>query len=384
MDHRKPIRRSAAGALASLVWACSVFGAVPPTQNFVSPEVHPDRTVTFRIKAPKATEVLIKGGWMKPDDATPLKKGSDDVWSVTVGPLEQTVYAYWYLLDGSVVLDEGNQYVRIRTGGSSVSMVDVHANDPSSPWAMRDVPHGSVEMNWVKSKIFPGETRKIWVYLPPGYEKAPSTRYPILYLFHGRGELYLAWTESGKANLIFDNLLAEKKMKPMIVVMPYTGPAETENGANSNQPPTPATQAQPANYVLDEVIPWAEAKYRVLPGRTHRAMAGLSAGGALTASIGFSHLDLFSQLGIFSSPTQSVSKTYPEFVKKPDDVNAKLSVLWMGVGDNDPLATAGMRVSDAELTKYGIKHVFKETAGAHEFSVWRWCLVQFAPLLFQK
>ena len=362
--------------------ATAAFAAVPPTPKFVSPEVHADRTITFRALGPKATEVTLMGGWMAATEALPMQKGADGVWSVTVGPLPPTVYAYWFVIDGSYVMDQANRYVRIRTDGTSLSMVEVPGEAPAS-WAMRSVPHGVIEMNTMKAETF-GETRNVWVYLPPGYEKG-SIRYPILYLFHGAGETHFSWTESGKANLILDNLLADSKIKPMIVVMPFTGPAL---GAPAPPPtpggPPPGGQAKSAEYILKEVMPWAESRYRVAAGRKNRAIAGFSAGGALTATIGFERLDQFSQLGIFSAPTQLFSARFPNLLKDTKATNSKLDVLWMGVGKSDLGPVEGLRKMDAELTQNQIRHIYKETEGAHDFSVWRWCLTEFAPLLFRN
>jgi enterochelin esterase family protein len=372
--------------LLVLVLPMALYAAVPASRNYVSPEIHADHRVTFRILAPKASEVTLEGGWMAPNESIALTKDEQGMWSVTVGPLNPTVYAYWFNLDGAVILDQANQVIRERTAASSISVLEIPAALPL-PWSMRDVAHGSIAMHLLKSATFGGETRNVWVYLPPGYQA--SKRYPVFYLFHGAGELHLSWIESGKANLIFDNLLADGKMQPMVVVMPYTGPVTGQ--ATGLPAPDAATGAAPpgggqsksADYILKEIIPWTEQHYRLLPGRKNRAMAGLSAGGALTARIGFANLDLFSQLGLFSAPAQIFGSSYAALAKEPAAVNAKLGLLWIGVGQSDPLATAGLRKLDTDLTRDGIKHTYLETEGAHDYAVWRWCLVQFAPLLFQ-
>jgi len=385
------IARALLAAALLCIAPVAASAAVPTSRPYTSPEIHPDRTVTFRILAPKASEVTLEGGWQPIGQPVPMVKDDKGLWSVTVGPLKPTVYSYWFNLDGAVVLDQANQYVRIRGVKSSVNNVDIPGDAPL-PWSVRDVPHGTVEQRWVKSPTF-DETRNLWVYLPPGYEKSPEKKYPVLYLFHGAGELHLSWTESGKANLIFDNFIADGKMKPMVVVMPNVGPAEN---APPQAPPAPGAaagaggpiggpgaQPKPAQYIVTEVLPWAEANYRLLPGRENRAMAGLSAGGALTATIGFAHLDLFRQLGIFSAPGQALTR-YPDFIKDPKATNAQLATLWIGVGRSDPGIEPQLVKFDADLTAAGIHHTFIETDGAHDYAVWRWCLTQFVPLLFQK
>jgi enterochelin esterase family protein len=363
--------------------AQAAIAAIPASRPYVSPEVHPDRTVTFRILAPKATEVTLQGGWQEAGKTAALAKDEKGLWSVTVGPLDPTVYAYWFNLDGAVVLDEANQYIRTRGVKSSVNMFEVPGTVPL-PWTVRDVPHGRVEMNWVKSQVYGGETRNIWVYLPPGFSNASNKKYPVLYLLHGSGEMYLSWVESGKANLIFDNLLADGKMKPMIVVMPHTD--ATENSP-SEPPllapgPNPIALTRPADYVFNEVIPWTEENYPILRGRQNHALAGLSKGGLLTESIGFAHLDMFDYLGLFSAPVQSNVNDAGLF----DTLNGanKPDLLWLGVGRSDEKATAGMRKFDAELVQNKVQHVYSEIDGGHDYAVWRWCLTQFAPLLFKN
>jgi enterochelin esterase-like enzyme len=362
--------------------AVVLSAAVPPAPDFKSPDVHPDRTVTFRVKAPTANDVGIYGGWTEKNEPVPMKKGADGMWSITVGPLRSTVYAYWFSIDGAIVVDEGNQYVRIRTGGTSVSMVDIPGDN--LPWALRDVPHGVIEANWVRTPAFGGETRQIWVYVPPGYSKSTSTRYPVIYLLHGAGELWRGWTESGKANLILDNLLADGKIKPMIAVMPYTLPPENAPApAGTAAPARPYLSPEIPEYVIKHVVPWAEANYRILPGKKHRAIAGFSMGGMLTAQIGFGNLDMFGQMGIFSASAANPAARFPEFAKDAKATNAKIDVLWIGMGRQDGGA-ANARKFDEELKQIGIAHTYVETEGAHEYSVWRWCLTQYAPLVFRK
>jgi enterochelin esterase family protein len=364
------------------------WAAVPASRPYASPEIHPDHRVTFRILAPKASEVTLEGGWMAVKETVPLVKDDQGLWSVTVGPLKPTVYGYWFNLDGAVVLDQANQFIRERTGATSVSAVDIPDATPL-PWSVRDVPHGKVETHWIKSQTYAGETRNAWVYLPPGYEKDGAKKYPVLYLFHGGGELYRSWVESGKANLIFDNMLADGKMKPMIVVMPFTGAATNAalalaptQAPSPSGPPRLPTQAM--DYVLKEIMPWSESHFRILPGRKNRALAGFSAGGALAAAISFKHLDVASEVGIFSSPIPSFKTNYPEAAARPATVNAKLDLLLIGVGKSDPQVIDWLRNVDDELTQLGVHHTYLETDGAHDYAVWRWCLVQFAPLLFRN
>ena len=164
-------------------------------------------------------------------------------------------------------------------------------------WQPKDVPHGAVEINWQKSKVLDGDTRWIWVYTPPGYEKDAKKKYPILYLFHGSNDIAGGWTLAGNANFILDNLIAEQKAKPMIIVMPF-GHAVPFGSPREVQAKNTEVYE---DYILKDVMPYVESKYRVAPGRENRAIAGLSMGGGQSLQIGFSHTDLFSSIGAFSA-----------------------------------------------------------------------------------
>ena len=228
------------------------------------------------------------------------------------------------------------------------------------------------------------DTHEFLVYLPPGYFQS-TARYPVLYLVHGGGDTALAWTTAGAANLILDSLIAEKKARPMIVVMPF-------NGSNNARPPAgqgrgsggPGASSPFEDYMLKELIPYVDAKYRVAPGRENRAMAGLSAGGSATYNIGLKHLELFSSFGMFSSAAgggADFSTRHPQIVSDAKAGTSKINVFWIGYGTEDSPDVA--KKFDAELTKLQIKHTFMTRPGGHVWPVWRWALTEFAPLLFQ-
>jgi enterochelin esterase-like enzyme len=383
--------------------AAPARGGRGPADTLVSPEVHADRTVTFRLRAPQATTVTLTGDWLAtPASATggsmPMAKDASGVWSVTTPPLEATVHLYFFTLDGLAIADPINPRIKLRTR-TSASLVDV-PGDPIPVWQVRDVPHGSVDWNWQHSAAY-NDTHEFLVYLPPGYYKG-NTRYPVLYLVHGAGDTAMGWTTAGNANLILDSLIAEKRATPMIVVMPF-------NGSNAPAPaPAPAAPAPAAagdagraaaggrgggaatspfeDYLVKELIPFVDAKYRTAPGRQNRAMAGLSAGGAATYNIGLKHLELFSAFGLFSSAGTTGSDfatKYPQLAGDVKATNAKIDVFWIGCGTVDPLDQAA-KTLDAELTKLQIKHTYKNRDGGHVWPVWRWTLSEFAPLLFKK
>jgi enterochelin esterase family protein len=362
---------------ATLAFVSLGLAQPPPADNLVSPEVRPERKVTFRIRAPKSAQVGLFGSWMPLGTLEPMTKDADGVWSVTVGPLAPNGYLYTFNVDGVIIADPVNPDVKLRQR-TSASLLEIPADSPA-PWEARDVPHGSVEVNWLRSKVIAGETRQVFVYLPPNYEKS-AIRYPVFYLFHGSGDVAASWTQAGKANLILDSLIAEKKAVPMIVVMPL-GHAVPFGSA-------PAVQAKNTplyeEYLFKEIMPWVDSKYRIAPGRANRAIAGLSMGGGQSSNIGFAHLDTFSAIGIFSSSggPDFASKFKAQF-DDPKATNAKLNVFWIGIGTKDAGYERAKQFSDM-LTNAQMKHSFHETEGGHVWSVWRWCLTEFAPLLFQR
>ncbi|MFN7927867.1 MAG: alpha/beta hydrolase-fold protein [Blastocatellia bacterium] len=365
--------------IAALFTATIIFAQPPPNDGPVSPEVHADGKVTFRIRAPKAAEVTLFGDWVAPGTKLPMTKDAEGIWSTTVGPIEATLHLYSFTVDGVTMADPVNPRIKLRQRTSG-SIVEVPAH-PAAPWEVRDVPHGSVEVNWLRSTVISGETRQVFVYLPPGYDKNPKQRYPVLYLLHGSGDTAESWTQAGSANLILDNLIAEKKAKPMIIVMPLG------HAVPFGSPPDIARKNVPLmeEYMLKEVMPWAESKYRVAAGRQNHAIAGLSMGGGQTFAIGFGHLDLFSYIGVFSSaPGQDWAEKNKALLADPKGTNAKLNVFWYGIGDKDSLAYPRAKDATEMLNKNQIHHTFRVyEGGMHTWPIWRRCLSEFAPLLFQ-
>ncbi len=352
--------------------------AAQPPDSLLSPEVHPDRTVTFRLRAPKASEVSVTGEWMLdyPANKTPLTRDGEGVWNVTVGPLKPNIYLYSFNVDGMTIADPINPVIKLRAR-TSASLVLVPGGQP---WEFTDVPHGVVNIVWHKSAVLDGAMRQVFVYTPPGYGKSGSTRYPILYLLHGSQDVAAGWTLTGSANLILDNLIAGKKSVPMIVVMtnghavPYGTPS-TAPGRNNELF---------EQYLLKEVMPLVEANYRVAPGRANRAIAGLSMGGGQATQIGLGHLDLFAWVGVFSSgQAQNFETRYKALLDDPKTTNERLRLLFIGVGMTDP-GYERVKQFAAVLSAHKIQHIYWETEGAHVWPVWRRCLVETASRLFQK
>jgi len=361
-------------SLALLPLAVACLMAQPPA-NLVSPEVQPDRRATLRIRAPKASEVTLIADWIPPLATVKLTIDEAGVWSVTVGPLEPGIYIYSFNVDGTPLADPVNPRIKLRAR-TSASLLEIPA-DPPAVWQPRDVPHGAVEINWEKSKVIGGETRAMWIYTPPGYERSGS-RYPVLYLLHGSNDTPAGWTMVGGANFILDNLIAAKQAAPMIVVMPFGHalPFGAPRGPRSNDQVF-------EEYLLQDVVPLVEAKYRVAPGRANRAITGLSMGGGQSLSIGFSHIDLFSAIGAFSAAVPADFETrYAEALKLSAETNAKLKVLWLGCGKQDPLFPRSQKLADL-FDAHQIKHTFRAIDGFHTYAVWRQFLAEMAPLLFR-
>jgi len=343
-----------------------------------SPEVSADHHVTFRILAPKASEVTLTGDWLGSAPAPKMSKDDRGVWSVTLGPFEPSIYIYSFNVDGVAIPDPINPRIKLRAR-TSASMVEVK-NDSPSFWEARDVPHGKVEINWEKSKAIDGETRAIWIYTPPEYA-TNNRRYPVLYLFHGSNDTAAGWTMAGNANFVMDNLLADKKATPMIVVMPF---------GHATQFGVPVAAGGVTNdalfedYVLKDVIPTVEARYRVAPGRQNRAVAGLSMGGGQSLRIGLGHLDLFSAVATFSGAVPGDFETrFASLLKDSKGTNEKLKALWIGCGEQDSLFPRSKGLSEL-LTKYQVKHIFHPTDGVHNYTVWRKYLAEYVPLLFRQ
>ena len=344
----------------------------------VSPEVHGDSRVTFRVQAPKAEDVKFFGDWMPVAKPEPMTKGTDGVWTITVGPLKPSIYIYHFVVDGMTIADPVNPRMKLRAR-TSASLVEVPPKEPAL-WQPRDVPHGAVEVNWQKSKVLDGDTRWIWVYTPPGYEKATSAKYPVLYLFHGSNDIAGGWTLAGNANFILDNLIASKEAKPMIIVMPF-GHA-VPFGAPRDIQAKNTTMFE--EYVLRDVMPFIESKYRVASGRQNRAIAGLSMGGGQALHIGFGHTDLFSSIGAFSAAVPGdFEKRFAKVIDDAAGTNRKMQTIWVACGRDDFLFDRSEKLS-ALLNAKGIKHTWRPTEGNHTYTYWRQYLAEFAPLLFQN
>jgi len=350
-----------------------------------SPQVNADRTITLRFRAPNAKEVVAIGEIDGKDH--PMTKDAAGVWSVTIGPLAPDVYNYQFRVDGVVAMDPQNPQVKLGFGAfPPASLVEVPGDglvfDDAKP-----VPHGTVRLETYDSKTV-GAPRTLWIYTPPGYDKG-NQKYPVFYLLHGSGNIDSSWILTGRENLIMDNLLAEGKTKPMIIVNPLgyveegvgLGPVRAADASATSGRGGPANAF--GDDLINDVIPYVEKNFRTLKDADHRALGGLSMGGGQTISVGFPHLDLFHTLVIMSMGAQNADTTYPAFFANPAATNKTLKLLWLGVGKDDNLVGPQAKALEATLVAKGIKHVYSVTEGRHEWVVWRHALYDVAPQMFR-
>jgi enterochelin esterase family protein len=351
------------------------------------PRIETDSRVTFRFNAPNAQKVQVSIVNVPFD----MVKDNDGVWTYTSEPQDKGYHNYWMIVDGVIVIDPAtNAFMGY---GHMCNGFEIPDPDGSF-YQIKDVPHGNVLIENYYSKVAKS-WRHIFIYTPPDYEKNSSTRYPVLYLQHGGGEDERVWIEMGRTNLILDNLIAEGKIKPFIVVMetsavgpampmpPRTGtpvagaPAAgvpTAGAPGAAPRPRFSTEAY-ANVMIDDMIPWVDSNFRTLADQAHRAMSGLSMGGMYTKSITLAHLDKFAYIGLFSggniAPTEISDKS-------------KVKLVYMSYGSREPGSNGVKNAADV-LQQAGIKSAYYiSPLTAHEWQSWRRSLREFAQLLFNN
>ncbi len=311
-----------------------------------------------------------------------MQKDEQGVWSVTTGPLSPDFYEYSFVADGVSLLDPSNP-VRIPNLLSSDS--EVHVPGPKSlAWEVNDVPHGVIHHHFYKSAVV-GDDRDYYVYTPPNYDPAASKRYPVLYLLHGFSDDASAWTIVGRANVILDNLIAQGKAKPMLIVMTlgYGAPEIVVHRPSGGARDPNLRQRNMDRFrdaLFTEVIPQVEKTYRASSDRSARAIAGLSMGGAESLYTGLNAIDRFAWIGAFSSGGlgDDLNATFPKLDGKTAE---NLKLLWIACGTEDRLIEPNRKLREW-LKSRGIHPTEIETPGAHMWMVWRRNLAAFAPLLF--
>ena len=403
----------AAGAAAPVAAPQPGGGRGQQGPQVVSPEVGADRAVTLRLLAPKATEVLVTGEILNGAEPKAMTKGENGIWTVTLPALPPDIYTYAFNIDGVNTPDPRNPWVKLVSATGLASQVQVPGDTPQF-WDSKPVPHGLLQIVTYESKAT-NATRQAYVYTPPDYGRT-NTRYPVMYLLHGGGDLDPGWSMTGRAHVIMDNLIAEKKARPMVVVMPLArgggslglGPSGMSPGINAAgnvapgagrgggrgaaapggapaPPPSPAPLQAFAQDFIGDLMPVIEKTFRVSTRPEDRAIAGLSAGGAATINTAFSRPDLFRYVVIMSAGGgQNLEASYPKFFANNAAAAKQMKLIWLGVGDGD-FALNGMKALDEVLTRNGVKHPFTIRPGyRHEWRLWRQDLWEFAPLLFQE
>jgi enterochelin esterase-like enzyme len=344
----------------------------------VSPDVHADGSVTFRLRLPNAKEVKLAREGAEPEA---MQQDDEGVWSLTTAPLPPDYYGYAFVADGVRLIDPSNPLLKPNLLNTENA---VHVpGPPSLPWELDDVPHGEIHHHFYKSSVAEDE-RDYYVYTPPDYKSSGKQKYPVLYLLHGYSDDASGWTAVGRANVILDNLIAEGKAKPMIVVMPLG--YGTMEFVRLSWDAWSHTQLRDTNFkkfsdaLLTEVMPQVESEYRVKKDRNARAIAGLSMGGSESLLTGLNNLDKFSWIGAFSSGgiPDDFEKDFPALDAK---ANGQLHLLWIACGTEDHLITINRNLRQWLQTK-GVNHTDIETPGMHTWMVWRRNLAEFAPLLF--
>lgn len=365
--------------LATLAIAQPGGARTPRVQDTLkSPVISADGQVAFQLYAPKAADVSLRTEGPAPFANLKLVKGDSGVWTLRAqAPAD--LYIYWFDVDGVPVADPHNNRPRVNMA-TTRSLLEVPGAS-SDFFAEKAVPHGEVTEVFYQSKAL-GIARRMHIYTPPGYATS-GQRYPVLYLLHGAGDNDEAWLMAGRANFIFDNLIAAGKAKPMIVVMPagHTPGAAPVGGVS------PAGPDAFARDLMTDVVPYAERNYRTLRGRENVAIAGLSMGGQQTLNVGLTNLDKFSQIGVFSSGwfgqdgAGTFAKNHQALLADPK-LNDRIKLFWFATGKDD-FVLPSTKAALALLDEHKIRHSFKETDGGHTWPNWRAYLNEFAPLLFR-
>ena len=340
------------------------------------PKVDSKGRAWFRVPAPQAKSVSVSlpGGRGI--------KGADGVWNIVTGPLAPGFHYYTLKVDGATVCDPASESYF----GTSQTSSGIEVPSPGEDFYLpKNVPHGDIREHYYLAKTT-GAIRRCFVYTPPGYDTNTTVRYPVLYLQHGMGEDTRAWSDQGRAEFILDNLIAEGKAKPMLVVMDDGGITPgAMGGPRKDGGPNFWDKFGPI--LIADIIPMIDSTYRTIPDREHRAMAGLSLGGAQTMQITQAHLDQFAYIGVFSAPFgfPKVPGGYNGLLRNPTAFAKQVNLLFISCGTTGDLAARGTKTFHQGLEKAGIRHVYYESTGTgHEWQTWRRSLHEFAPLLFQK
>lgn len=338
------------------------------------PQILPDNRVVFRVKAPEAHRVQIDLG-----KKYEMAKDTGGYWAVTTDSIGKGFHYYSLLIDGVALADPASE--TFYGMGRMASGIEIPYRN-GDYYAVKDIPHGEIRIKKYLSKAL-GGWREMYVYTPPGYDKS-TEKYPVLYLLHGGGEDQRGWATQGKTDLILDNLIAEGKAKPMVIVMLDGNVGGTGGIAGFNENVLKTFE----NELKNAAIPFVESNFRVQADAKNRALAGLSMGGLQTLYAGIRNSELFSSLGVFSSGwfANNTALTTPqyEFMKNnTDKINSNIKNLWISMGGQEDIAFNNCKIMRAKFDELGVKYTYSEYSGGHTWPVWRHDLFQFSQILFK-
>jgi enterochelin esterase-like enzyme len=365
--------------VGAFICVCGLANGQPPRGPLASsPQVNSDKTVTFRYIAPNAKDVRLSAQFEKGPVA--MTKDATGVWSVKVGPVKPDIYPYSFLVDGIQVMDPGNVNFFPNERFKS-SLVDIPGDTPLIH-SMQDVPHGTITYTSYKSKTLNGMDRPLVIYTPPGYEKNQDSKYPVLYLISGTTDTEETWFKVGRTNFIIDNLIAQEKAVPMIIVMPYGNNFIAISGPAS--PDVIPMYKAYSNELINDIIPFTEKNFRIIADREHRAVAGFSRGGGQSLWTGLSNTDKFANICSFSAylTTEAFEQNFKSFYSDTEQTNKQMKLFWLGVGNEDFLyrqAADFMELLKAK--KINTRTLI--TTGGHTWMNARLFLAATAQLLFQ-
>lgn len=389
----------------SLLLFTAVAVAQPPAPGrggptVVSPQIEGDGRVTFRIYAPQASAVTVTGDLSQGlaaaegisatgsiaaanpqsrgpagSSAVTMTKGGDGIWTgTTVRSMKPGAWRYVFNVDGATTVDSRN--TNVSPNQKQVQSILYVPGDFSET---HDVPHGAVSSVHYIASTLSNARREMYVYTPPTYEKG-TTNYPVLYLIHGGGDTAISWSTVGRANDILDNLIAENKAKPMIIVMPSGWTPSGGQVMTSDATKDPFTKE-----MMNDIIPFVQARYRTLANPENRALSGLSMGGIQTLNIGLHHLGTFRYVAVMSSGWTSEGDRQSFYTKEAAQIpkyNSQLKLFWWGWGQTDIARANGLAIID-KFKSEGVNIETLETPGGHEWANWRLYLHEVAPKLFR-
>ena len=392
-NYSKTVTKKWIGSFILLIAFANLLNGQRTPSKIVSPEILPDHSVIFRLRAPDANRVFISGTWSPKSIRKVEMVRKDSVFEAKLGPIDADAYEYEYIIDGIPTLDP-NSSLETRDGAWIQNLLII-PGEGSAVYEAADVPHGNVNAVWYNSPVLNG-TRRMQIYLPPGYEKS-NKKYPVMYLLHGGGGDEEAWLSRGRANFILDNLIASGKAVPMIVVITNGNPNTTaaplsrqmNRTGNIGGGPAGMATGQFEKSLVEDVIPFVETNYRVIADAGHRAIGGFSMGGFQTQNITNANPDKFKyicvmSMGLFSAFSNRGGEYDKETHLKQLTAlkEAKPKIYYIGIGKDDFLyqSTVNLRAMYDEI---GLKYIYRESEGTHDWNSWRLYLKEFLPMCFK-